>query len=241
MAAAATLLLAAFVIRERTTRAPLVDLALFRDRRILGANLCAAALGAATGAELILLTLYLQESRGLSPALTGLCFVPQAVGAFSLSRAASKLVPSLGPRRGLAIAMAPSFVGMLGLVVAVSAGSLVLLLVATFVLGIANRLAQVGSTLIGTSGAVATRAEGTASALLTATRQCGAALGVAVSTAVLVIVHGTTAHRTTIALAVATVFALAGVASSFVTPRGRLTRVDAKPEDRFTHLCGGVA
>ena len=60
-----------------------------------------------------------------------------------------------------------------------AAGALPALLAATFLLGVANRLSQVSSTLAGTQGPVAARSEGTASALLTATRQCGAALGVA--------------------------------------------------------------
>jgi hypothetical protein len=52
----------------------------------------------------LLTTLYLQDGRGLSPVLTGLCFLPQAVGAFALSGPAGRLVPTLGPRRALAIA-----------------------------------------------------------------------------------------------------------------------------------------
>jgi hypothetical protein len=79
---------------------------------------------------------------------------------------------------------------------AVLADSLPALLVAMFVLGIANRLSQVSSTLAGTQGPVAARSEGTASALLTATRQCGSALGVAILSATLVAVHGTAGHRT---------------------------------------------
>ena len=68
--------------------------------------------------------------------------------------------------------------------------SLPALLAAQFVLGVAARLSQVASTLAGTRGPVAARSEGTASALLTATRQCGSALGVAILSATLVAVHG---------------------------------------------------
>jgi hypothetical protein len=45
----------------------------------------------------LLMTLYLQEARGLSPLLTGLCFVPQAAGAFALVGPAGRLVLALGP------------------------------------------------------------------------------------------------------------------------------------------------
>ena len=65
----------------------------------------------------------------------------------------------------------------------------------------------------GTQGPVAARSEGTASALLTATRQCGSALGVAILSATLVAVHGTTDHRTAVAIFVAAGL-LRGTASS---------------------------
>ncbi len=57
------------------------------------------AVGAFNAAQVLLVTLYLQQGRGLSPVLTGLCFVPQAAGAFALSGPAGRLVPVLGPRR----------------------------------------------------------------------------------------------------------------------------------------------
>ena len=79
------MLLGLFVIRERAARAPILNLALFKDRGILGANLAFIAVGAFSAGQVLLVTLYLQEGRGLSPLLTGLCFVPQAAGAFSLA------------------------------------------------------------------------------------------------------------------------------------------------------------
>ena len=85
LAAVAILLLAAFIVRERKAQAPLLDLALLKDRGIAGANLTLIAVGAFSAAQVLLVALYLQEGRGLSPVLTGLCFIPQAAGAFALS------------------------------------------------------------------------------------------------------------------------------------------------------------
>ena len=85
LAVAAVVLLGAFVARERKARAPILDLALLKDRGIAGANLTLIAIGAFSAGQVLLVTLYLQEGRGLSPLLTGLCFVPQAAGAFVLS------------------------------------------------------------------------------------------------------------------------------------------------------------
>jgi hypothetical protein len=70
------------------------------------------------------------------------CFVPQAAGAFALSGPASTLVPSLGPRRALAIALSIALLALATAAVAVRAGSLPALLAARFVLGIAARLSS---------------------------------------------------------------------------------------------------
>ena len=240
LAAAAVLLLGAFIARERTARAPLLDLALFKDRGIAGANLVLIAVGAFNAGQVLLVTLYLQQGRGLSPVLTGLCFVPQAAGAFALSGPASRFVPSLGPRRALAIALSIALLALAGAAVAVMAGSLPALLAAQFVLGIAARLSQVSSTLAGTHGPVAARSEGTASALLTATRQCGSALGVAILSATLVAVHGTTGHRTEVAMFVAAGFALAGLLATRVVPHGPPLAQAPQPHHLFRHHAGGI-
>jgi predicted MFS family arabinose efflux permease len=243
-AAVAILLLAAFVIRERRARAPLLNLALLKDRAIAGANLTLIAVGAFSAGQVLLVTLYLQEGRDLSPVYTGLCFIPQAAGAFALSGPAGRLVPALGPRRALAIALAIALVALSGAAVGVLTGSLALLLVAQFVLGVAARLSQVSSTLAGTRGPVAARSEGTASALLTATRQCGSALGVAIVSAALVAVHGTDNHRTAVAGFIVAGFALLGLLATRVVPPAPphppTPHPDPEPHHLFRHHAGGI-
>jgi EmrB/QacA subfamily drug resistance transporter len=240
LAVAAVVLLGAFVARERKARAPILDLALLKDRGILGANLTLIAIGAFSAGQVLLVTLYLQEGRGLSPVLTGLCFVPQAAGAFVLSGPAGRLVPALGPRRALAIGLSIALLALAGAALAVLAGSLPALLAAMFVLGIANRLSQVSSTLAGTQGPVAARSEGTASGLLTATRQVGSALGVAILAATLVAVHGGTTHRTVVAMFVAAGFALAGLLATRVLPPGPPHPHSPQPHHLFRHHSGGI-
>jgi EmrB/QacA subfamily drug resistance transporter len=237
---AAALLLAAFVVRERRAREPLLDLALLKDRGIAGANLTFIAVGAFSAAQVLLLTLYLQEGRGLSPVLTGLCFVPQAAGAFALAGPAGRFVPALGPRRALAISLFLALLALAGAAAAVLAGSLPGLLAAQFALGVANRLSQVAATLAGTRGPAAARAEGTASALLTATRQCGSALGVAVVSATLVATHGSTGHRTAQAMFVTAAFALAGLLATRVVPPGPPHPRAPQPQHLFGHHAGGI-
>jgi EmrB/QacA subfamily drug resistance transporter len=240
LAAAAIVLLAAFVVREKRARAPLLDLTLLKDRGIAGANLTLIAVGAFSGAQVLLVTLYLQDGRALNPVLTGLCFIPQAAGAFALSGPAGRLVPALGPRRTLGIALFIALLALAGAAVAVLAGSLPALLAAQFALGIANRLSQVASTLAGTRGPVAARSEGTASALLTATRQCGSALGVAIVSATLVATHGSTGQRIGEAMFVVAGFALAGLLTTRVVPPGPPHPGEPRREHLFGHHAGGV-
>jgi MFS family permease len=233
-------LLALFVIRERRTPAPLLDLALLKDHGIAGANLAIMAVGAFNAAQVMLATLYLQEGRGLSAVLTGLCFIPQAAGAFALSGPAGRLVPALGPRRALAIALWIALAALAGAAVAVLAGWLPGLLAAQFGIGIAARLSQVSSTLAGTRGPVAARSEGTASALLTASRQCGSALGVAIVSAMLVAVHGSDTHRTGVAMFAAAGFALAGLLATQIVPPGPSHPNMPRPQHLFRHHAGGI-
>ena len=217
---AALVLLIAFVVREHKAAAPLLNLDLLKDRGILGANECLLAYGACNAAAVLLVTLYLQEGRGLRPLLTGLCFIPQAVGAFALAGPASKLVPALGPRRALAAGMSLGLLALVGSALSVARGPLVGLLASLFVMGVSARIVQVASTLAGTHGPVAARGEGSASAVLTASRQVGSALGVAVVSATLVTVHGNASHRTAVAMLVAAAFALVGLLTTRVVPSG---------------------
>jgi EmrB/QacA subfamily drug resistance transporter len=240
LGAAAIVLLGLFVVRERAARSPILDLNLLADRGILGANLAFIAVGAFSAGQVLLVTLYLQEGRGLSPLLTGLCFVPQAAGAFALAGPASRLVPTLGPRRALAAGLALALLALAGGAVSVLADSLPGLLAAMFVLGVGNRLTQVSATLAGTRGPVAARSEGTASALLTATRQCGSAIGVAILSATLVAVHGGTAHRTEVAMFVAAGFAVLGLLATRILPAADPVSPAPQRHHLFFHHAGGL-
>jgi EmrB/QacA subfamily drug resistance transporter len=234
------ILLVAFVVRERRTATPLLNLDLFKDRSILGANESLLAFGACNTGAILLVTLYLQEGRDLSPLVTGLCFIPQAVGAFALAGPASKLVPALGPRRALAAGLSLAVVALVGSALSIAGGPLAGLLASLFVMGVAARLVQVASSLAGTAGPVAARSEGSASAVLTASRQVGSALGVAVVSAILVTVHGTASHRSAVAMFVAAAFALVGLCTTRVVPKGRAQPILLALEHRFARHAGGL-
>jgi len=237
---AGLVLLVAFVVRERKAATPLLNLDLLKDRSILGANECLVAYGVCNAGAVLLVTLYLQEGRGLRPLLTGLCFIPQAVGAFALAGPASKLVPALGPRRALAAGMSLGLLALVGSALSVARGPLVGLLASLFVMGISARIVQVASTLAGTRGPVAARGEGSASAVLTASRQIGSALGVAVVAATLATVHGNWSHRTAVAMFVAAAFALVGLLTTRVVPSGPAQPLFLRLEHLFSRHAGGL-
>jgi hypothetical protein len=115
------------------------------------------------------------------------------------------------------------------------------LLVSRFMMGASERLVQVAAILAGTAGPVAARGEGSASAVLTASRQVGSALGVAVISSTLALVHGGGGHRTSIAMFVAAALALDGLLATRVVPSGPAHSPLTRLEHLFVRHAGGLA
>ena len=179
LGALSLVLIGAFLLVEKRVRDPLVPLDALRSRRLVGANLVALALTAATTPPMFLCTLYVQRVLGHSPAEAGLAFPP-----FNLSVVVGSLIgPRLTGRIGARAAMVS---GLL----AIAAGVLLLArippggghfghLLPSFVLmGAGLGCASVASTASGTS-AVDDEKQGLASGLLNAAAQVGTALGLA--------------------------------------------------------------
>ncbi|WP_268961012.1 MFS transporter [Nonomuraea cypriaca] len=79
--AVAAVLLTAFIHVERTTaREPLIRLGLFANRSVAGANAYTLLVGAAIATAFYFVSLYLQQVLGIGPALTGIMFLPLALG-----------------------------------------------------------------------------------------------------------------------------------------------------------------
>jgi Na+/melibiose symporter-like transporter len=76
---AAALLLAAFVVAERRTAAPMLDLALFRQAEFALAALAALVVFLGISATRFLVPFFLQSVQGYNPATVGLLIVPAAV------------------------------------------------------------------------------------------------------------------------------------------------------------------
>ncbi len=77
---AAGILIACFMLFERRSPAPMLDLAHFRDRAFSGTALIAFSQSVAIYPLLLFLAIYLQAALGLSPTGTGLRLLPMTVG-----------------------------------------------------------------------------------------------------------------------------------------------------------------
>ena len=89
--AAAALLLVAFLVVEWRSKNPMVDLSLFRVPTFAGAQIVALTISAGMFAQLLYLTLYLQNVLGYSPIQAGARFLPLSLLAFVVSPIAGRL------------------------------------------------------------------------------------------------------------------------------------------------------
>ncbi|GAA4559504.1 MFS transporter [Planotetraspora kaengkrachanensis] len=189
LAAAAALLIAFIRVERVTAREPLIRLGLFANHSVAGANAYNILVGAAITAASYFASLYLQRVLGVGPALTGIEFLPFALGVIVGSVLAVKLGYRLAPRTllvvgGLLTAAGLAWMGMISADGSFATDVLGPSIVASIGFGLC--LGPVVSTA--TTG-VASHETGTASALLNSSRQIGASLGLAVL--------GTAAHNRT--------------------------------------------
>jgi len=186
--AAGAVLLAAMVVVELRSPAPMVDLRLLGNRLFRSGNGVMVLASVAFLGTLYAISLYYQDGRGLSALGSGLSTFPEAFGVMGGAQLASRwLYPRLGPRRHITI-------GLIG--TAVSIGLLALLGPQTslwwprllmFTLGLS--MAQVFVPVQAASFATITpAATGRAATMFNAVRQLGGAIGVAVLTTVIVLV-----------------------------------------------------
>jgi len=175
----AAVLGAAFLIRERTARAPMLDLAYFRNPRFSVASLAVAMSFFSLFGAMFALTQYLQSARGYTALEAGLVMTPIAVG-LMLGAAVGG---ALSPRTGTTVPVAGGLAVLAGLLASTAAWSTgtevwfiaAWHLVTAFALGV-----LMGPATDSVMGAVPRDRAGVASAMSDVTRQVGGALGVAV-------------------------------------------------------------
>jgi EmrB/QacA subfamily drug resistance transporter len=178
------LLLAAFVVIERRSRAPLVPFSIFRVRTITGANVVGILVGASLFSMFFFISLYMQQVLGYSPIKAGLSYLPLAVSIILSAGIASQLVTKVGFKPILATGMGLIALGLIWFSQISVDGSF-----ASDILG-PSLLAAVGLgfsfvpvTIAAVSG-IEDREQGLASGLINTSQQVGGALGLAILAAV---------------------------------------------------------
>jgi len=177
--AAGAVLLAAFGLIERRSRAPMVPSRVVRDRNRAGANAVMLLLGAGMLAMFYLLTLYMQVVRGYSAVHTGLAYLPFVAGVGVASGGLGpRLLGAVPARIVIAAGMLLCAGGLAWYVAMLTPTSdyFVVMLPAMRAGGTGTGLTFVGCTTTGMLG-VAPRDSGVAAGLLNTSVQVGSALG----------------------------------------------------------------
>ena len=181
--AVALLAAIALVVLESRRREPLIDMRYFRSAPFSGASLIALVALATLGGFLFLNTLYLQDARGYSALEAGLLTIPMAALLSVFATVSGRLVASRGPRLALIISGGLIAAGAL-LLIGLSGHTAVWYLILAYLLyGAGAGLVSAPMTNTAVSGMPRDQA-GVAGAIVSTCRQTGAAVGVAVTGAI---------------------------------------------------------
>jgi predicted MFS family arabinose efflux permease len=202
-------LIALFILNEWHAPQPIMPLRLFASRERSGAYAARVLFLGANIGFFFFSTQFLQSVIGLSPALTGLAFLPAMVVNFLTAMALPRLISRLGNGRVLGASIAISMIGMLWLSRA-SIGTSYLegLALPMLLIGIGQGGSLGPLTTFGIAG-VAAKDAGAASGLINTAHQLGSSLGLGVLMAVSVLGGGVLdgpallAHRVQNAMAAA--------------------------------------
>lgn len=188
--AVALMLFAAFTVRQRTAADPLVPPGLLRNGSLVNAYIGAGCLAGGFMGFQFIVVLYLQELRGWSALTTALALLVVAIDAILAPTLTPVLVRRFGLWRVIAAGMFFSALSF-ALFTGVEDDWVYLSMLPSFLaLGIAFTLAYGPLTIAATDG-VEESAQGLTGGLLYTTFQFGAAIGLAVTTAVQVAVLAT--------------------------------------------------
>lgn len=174
----AAVLLTAFVVVESRRSKPMFDLTLFRRPAFTGAAIAAFCLSAGMFAMFLYITLYMQNTLGLSPLETGLRFLPMTVVSFFAAPLSGRLLARVPVRWLFLVGLSLVGIGLL-LMRAVSPTSGWTALLAGFIVagaGIGTTNPALATTAV---GVVEPQRSGMASGINNTFRQVGIATGIA--------------------------------------------------------------
>lgn len=188
--ALSALLLIAFVVIERRSRAPLVPFSIFRIRTITGANVAGILIGASLFSMFFFISLYMQQVLGYSPIKAGLSYLPLAVSIILSAGIASQLVTKVGFKPILATGMVLIAAGLVWFSqISVDGTFLSDVLGPSLLAAVGLGFSFVPVTIAAVSG-VPDHEQGLASGLINTSQQVGGALGLAILAAISISVTG---------------------------------------------------
>jgi MFS family permease len=169
---------ACFGRAERRARAPMVDIALARDKVLAGGMVASVLWGAGVNGILFFTSLFLQRSAGFSATRTGLVFVPVAVLVVLVAPLAPGLAARLGPARVVCAGLILVATGLAAVALATRHVSFPALLPGMIVIGIGSALTVPLTTSV--LAAVPEARTGVAGSLLGVAREASGLVGISV-------------------------------------------------------------
>jgi EmrB/QacA subfamily drug resistance transporter len=183
--AVAVLLLLAFLVTETRAKDPLMPFRIFRVRTVAGANVAGLLLGAVVFANFFLLTLYVQQVLHWSALKTGLTFIATAGTAILWAGLAQALVTKISAKAVMSAGFVATIAGLVWYTqIPVHASYAANLLPGYLLIGFALPFTFIPVSIAALAG-VEQHEAGLASGLINTAQQVGGAIGVAVTSSVL--------------------------------------------------------
>jgi EmrB/QacA subfamily drug resistance transporter len=183
--ALAVVLLIAFVAIESRAKDPLMPFHIFKVKTVAGANVAGLLLGAVVFANFFLLTLYVQRVLGWSALKTGLTFIATAGSAVLWAGLAQMLVTRIGAKKVMSLGFIATIAGLLWYTqIPVHASYVSDLLPGYLLIGFALPFSFIPVSIAALAG-VEPHEAGLASGLINTAQQVGGAIGVAITSSVL--------------------------------------------------------
>ena len=177
-------LLVSFWAVEKRVKEPLVPFSVLTRRTVGWGNFVGLMAFVTETSLVFLLTLYLQEVLGYSPFAAGLAFAVLGAGTVIGGLLAPKVIAAAGTKPAIVGALVIQALATGSMVfLGTSSGFIALILIATFVGGIANLVVIVGFMVTVTTGVPDTE-QGLATGLATMSQQVGITMGIPVMSAI---------------------------------------------------------
>lgn len=231
--------LAAFILTEARSEAPMLPLGLFRNSSFSAAIFTGLLINIAYYGLIFLFSLFFQQGKSYSPLHTGIAFLPMTGGVLGANLFAGQMTARNGPRMPMLVGLGLFAAGCLLLAFATPETSFILLCGPFLLIGIGVGLVvpPMTATIL---GAVEPHQSGVASGALNATRQAGSVIGVALYGA-MIAGKDQLASGTHLALCVSTALLLLALAAVAVYVRKRDSVKDRPPANPNRRISRGDA